>query len=117
MTLTYFEIISGEMTASKYRRKITERIKKLYLAYIGCAVGNQDKIRLHMFAVWTVLTGSISGKPILSFAVPMVWREQKDHVTNCYFCIANTQGFRHKTKKKILYPSLPSAIRPVAHFD
>ena len=47
----------------------------------------------------------------------MVWREQKDHVTDCYFCLTDTQGFRHKTRKKILYPSLPSAIRPVAHSD
>ena len=57
------------------------------------------------------------GKPTLSFAVPMVWREQKDHVTDCYFCLTDTQGFRHKTRKKILYPSLSSAIRPVAHSD
>ena len=47
----------------------------------------------------------------------MVWREQKDHVTDCYFCLTDTQGFRHKTRKKILYPSLPSAICPVAHSD
>ena len=53
----------------------------------------------------------------MSFAVPMVRGEQKHHLTNCYFCLTNTQGFRDKTKKKILYPSLPSANRPVAHSD
>ena len=53
----------------------------------------------------------------LLFAVPMVWREQKDHVTDCYFCLTDTQGFHHKTRKKILHPILPSAIRPVAHSD
>ena len=47
----------------------------------------------------------------------MVWREQKDHATDCYFCLTNTQGFYQKTRKKILYPSLPFAIRPVAHSD
>ena len=30
-----FCYICGEMTASKYRRKITDRIKKLYLAYLA----------------------------------------------------------------------------------
>ena len=116
-----FCYICGEITASKYRRKLTDRIKKLYLAYFGCAVGDQDKNWApHVCCLdccnrlnkWFA-----GGKPTLSFAVPMVWREQKDHVTDCYFCLTDTQGFRHKTRKKILYPSLPSAIRPVAHSD
>ena len=116
-----FCCICGEMTAIKCRQKITGRIKKLYLAYFGCAVGNQDKNwATHVCCLdcsnrlneWFA-----SGKPTLSFAVPMVWQEQKDHVTDCYFCLTDTQGFRHKTRKKIVYPSLPSAIRPVAHSD
>ena len=44
-------------------------------------------------------------------------REQKDHVTDCYFCITNTNEFSHKIRKNILYPSLPCAIHPVAHSD
>lgn len=47
----------------------------------------------------------------------MVWREQKDHVTDCYFCLTKTSGYTSKTKKLIKYPSLPSAIRPVPHDD
>ena len=31
--------------------------------------------------------------------------------------INNTQRFHYKTRKKISYPKLPSAIRPVAHSD
>ena len=38
-----FCYMSGGMTASKYRQKIIDHIKKLYLAYFGCAVGDQDK--------------------------------------------------------------------------
>ena len=53
----------------------------------------------------------------MPFAVPMVWREQKDHVTDCYFCLTKTSGYTSKTKKLIKYPSLPSAIRPVSHDD
>ena len=79
-----FCYICGEMTASKYRRKITDRIKKLYLAYFGCAVADQDKNwALHVCCLdcsnrlnkWFA-----GGKPTLLFAVPMVWREQKDHL-------------------------------------
>ena len=47
----------------------------------------------------------------------MIWREPKDHVTDCYLCLVNTQGFNAKNKSKIEYPNLPSAIRPVAHCD
>src|SRR6218665_4012448 len=49
----------------------------------------------------------------MPFAVPMVWREQRDHVTDCYFCLTNVSGFSSKNKKAIEYPNLSSAMRPV----
>ena len=52
----------------------------------------------------------------MGFAVSMIWREQKDHITDCYFCLTNTKGYNQRNKKKILYPNLLSAIRPVLHF-
>ena len=45
----------------------------------------------------------------------MVWREPRDHATNCYFCMVNTKGVGKKNRRKISYPSIPSAIRPVPH--
>ena len=48
-------------------------------------------------------------------AVPMVWREIKDHVTDCYFCMTNLQGINRKNKHCVQYPDIPSAIRPVPH--
>ena len=51
----------------------------------------------------------------LGFAVPMVWREQKDHTTDCYFCITKIKGYNQKIKKSIACPNLPSAICPVPH--
>ena len=47
----------------------------------------------------------------------MVWREPRDHVDDCYFCLVNIAGMSIKTKSSILYPNLPSALRPVAHCD
>ena len=116
-----FFYICGEMTASKYRRKITDRIQKLCVAFFGCAIGDQDKNWAPHVCCLNCSNRSnqwfTGGKPTLSFVVPMVWKEQKDHVTNCYFCLTDLQRFRLKTRKKILYPSLPFAIRPVAHSD
>ena len=55
-----------------------------------------------------------SGKKVdIGFAVPIIWREQRDHITDCYFCLTKTKDYNQKNRKKILYPNLPSAIRPV----
>ena len=51
----------------------------------------------------------------MPFAVPMVWKEGKDHVTDCYFCMTNLQGINHKNRHCVQYPDIPSAIRPVPH--
>ena len=51
----------------------------------------------------------------LAFDIPMVWREQKDHSTGCYFCLVKISGFNKKNQSKIEYPILLSAIRPMRH--
>ncbi|KAL4125789.1 hypothetical protein QTP88_010029 [Uroleucon formosanum] len=51
----------------------------------------------------------------MPFAIPMVWREQKNHYNDCYFCNVNVNGFSKKNKHNINYPNLDSAIRPVIH--
>jgi hypothetical protein len=51
----------------------------------------------------------------MPFAVQMVWREQKDHLTDCHFCLTKISGISLKYKHRIQYPSLPSAVRPVLH--
>ena len=53
----------------------------------------------------------------LKFGIPMVWRERKDHVTDCYFCMNNMRGFNMYKKKTWIYPNLESAIRPVLHCE
>ena len=39
-----FCYICGELTLLKYRRNLTDKIKHLYYACFGCAVGDQDKV-------------------------------------------------------------------------
>ena len=52
-----------------------------------------------------------------NFAVPMVWREPRNHADDCYFCLTNITGFNASSRKKIKYPNLRSAMRPVLHSD
>ena len=47
----------------------------------------------------------------------MVWREPKEHLTDCYFCLVNPKGIGKKNWQNLSYPSIPSAIRPVLHSD
>ena len=116
-----FCYICGEYTLKPQRRTMTALVKKAYELYFGCKIGDQDKawaphISCARCAVdlraW--LRGTRKAMP---FAVPMIWREQKDHVTDCYFCLTNVSGFSGKNKKSIEYPNLPSAMRPVPHDD
>jgi hypothetical protein len=45
----------------------------------------------------------------------MIWREPKIHSDDCYFCSCDAKGYNSNNKKVILYPNLPSAVRPFVH--
>ena len=114
-----FCYICGEVTFRKDSRSITKLIKNLYKKYFGFGLGNQEKCwaphiccKKCSNSLYQWGSGSNAGMP---FAVPMVWREQHDHHTDCYFCITNIQGFNKNNKQHIIYPNLHSAIRPVPH--
>ena len=51
----------------------------------------------------------------MPFGIPMVWREQADHTTDCYFFLTDIKGFSRKNKSKIKYPDCRSAMKPVPH--
>ena len=51
----------------------------------------------------------------MPLAVPMIWREPKNHSQDCYFCLTKTKGFSFKQRDKITYPNLDSARIPVPH--
>ena len=114
-----FCYICGELTLLKYRRNLTDKIMRLHYAYFGCAIGDQDKVWSSHYCCLDCsgkLSKWFSGKKVdMGFAVPMIWQEQRDHITDCYFCLTKTKGYNQRNRKKILYPNLPSAIRPVPH--
>ena len=47
----------------------------------------------------------------------MVWREPRDHITDCYFCLTNVKGYTGKTRNPITCPHVSSVTRPVPHTD
>nr|CAI5868801.1 unnamed protein product [Callosobruchus analis] len=103
------------------RRAITEFVKQAYLAYFGVKLGDQDKTWAPHLVCKTCteqLRQWTTGKrKCLKFGVPMVWREPKNHVDDCYFCLANINGINRNNRHQWTYPNLDSAIRPIPHSD
>ena len=61
---------------------------------------------------WTLGT-----RKSMRFGIPMIWREPRNHVDDCYFCAINVAGVNRKKRKSLNYPNLQTAIRPVPHCD
>ena len=110
-----FCYICGEVTFKSRRRSFTPLIKKCYENYFGCKVGDQDKSWAPHFCCVTCarrLAAWAKGLRCMPFALPMVWREPTDHVSDCYF---RPTSITAKFKHTVQYPNLPSAMRPVPH--
>ena len=112
-----FCYICGQVALSQ--AKITDFVKKAYEAYFQVKLGDQDKpFAPHVcckLCVENLRHWRNNKRKSMPFGVPMVWREGKDHVTDCYFCMTNVKGFNRKTKHLVQYPDVPSAIKPVPH--
>ena len=108
-------------TLPPQRRNINRFIKKIYLVYFGVPLGDQDKIwaphQVCTTCVETLRSWSQGKNAKLKFGVPMVWREPKNHVDDCYFCLVNVKGFNKKNKQHLQYPNIHSAMRPIPHSD
>ena len=114
-----FCYVCGDFTTTA-QRAITPLLRTAYFSYFGCKIGDHDKAwapHICCKACYNGLTAWFSGKKAsLSFAVPMVWREPRSHADDCYFCLTDITGF-NASSRKIIYPNLPSALRPVPHSD
>lgn len=117
-----FCYICGGFTFARHRKKISPIVKKAYKYYFGIELGDQQKDwapHICCATCYVKLLNWWKGRDNSTlFAVPMVWREQKDHITDCYFCLTDVHGFTNrKSKRHIVYPNLPSAIRPIPHSE
>lgn len=114
-----FCYICGEYTVKSQQRNISDFVKKVYFAYFQLILGDQDKAwaphKVCRRCEEDLRLWFKGKKTAFRFGIPMIWREQKSHTTDCYFCSVDVKGFNTKNKKNISYPNLDSAIRPVSH--
>lgn len=114
-----FCYICGNYVVKEQQRNISDFVEKVYFAYFGMKLGDQDKPwaphKVCSICDEELRQWSQGEKKMFRFGIPMVWREPKNHTNDCYFCFCNVQGFNFKNKKEIIYPNMPSAIRPIPH--
>lgn len=114
-----FCYICGQAILPNRKAAITSFVKKAYHAYFGIKLENQDKpFAPHICCkscVESLRDWCKKKRKSMRFAVPMVWREGKDHITDCYFCLTNLKGINRKNKQHVKYPDVPSATKPIPH--
>ena len=114
-----FCYICGLFTPQTLKKPISKNVRINYRNYFKCPLGDQDKYWAPHLACQSCvnhLNEWARGKRAsgLPFAIPMIWREPKDH-SDFYFCLCDITGITIRTRGQIKYPSLASAIRPVPH--
>lgn len=113
-----FCYICGEYTVKKFRKPITDFIKSAYFSYFNSQIEDKNKPWIPQIVCkmcYEHLRQWVSGKRSrMRFGVPMQWREPKNHFDDCYFCCVNLHGVN---VKKMIYPDLQSARRPLPHSE
>ena len=116
-----FCYVCGDFKIVAQHWTITSLLRTAYFHYFDCKIGDQDKSwapHICCKPCYNGLTAWFNGKKAaFNFAVPMFWREPQNHADDCYFCLTNITGFNASSRKKIKYPNLQSAMRPVPHSD
>lgn len=114
-----FCYICGQVVFRIHQRKLTDLLKETYELYFGIRLLHQDQpFAPHICCVTcqkNLLDWRNKKREKMPFAKPMIWRQGKDHSTDCYFCMTNLCGFNRKNKTYVRYPDVPSAIKPVPH--
>lgn len=91
-----FCYICGKLTLAHRKLPINQFVKLAYHQYFGVKLGDQEKpFAPHICCktcVESLRSWSNNKSSHLPFGIPMVWREGKDHITDCYFCMTDLRG-------------------------
>lgn len=116
-----FCYVCGCYILGKPRKIMTNALKDAYLQYFGVAVVNTDKpwvpklfcnaCRIKLYK-W-----SLGENTYFPFSVLTLWREQKNHIDDCYFCSINVISINAKKLTRYIYLDVSSVSKPVSRTD
>ena len=115
--------LRGEIKFASRKRALTPVIKGTYFLYFGCKVDDQDKSwapHVCCTSCSSKLNDWVNRKGCsMPFAMPMIWRELTNHLTDCYFCFMPPiyTGITKNKHWTVECPNTPSAIRSVPHCE
>ena len=109
-----FCYICGLFITKTQRMTISEFVKKTYLVYFGCKLGDQDKTWApHVVCKHCTETWDNGVKDKRSpYRLEYPWFGENKLIISTIVIFASPK----KIKGNIQYPNLPSAIRPVPHY-
>ena len=103
-----FCFVCGDFTTVAQRRTVTSLIRTAYFHYFDCKISDQDKSWAPHICCKPCYNGLTAWfnrkKAAFNFAVPMVWREQRNHADDCYFCLTNIVIFWPSPRPKNAIP-------------
>lgn len=114
-----FCYICGQFTPKSEKKPISPLLEKCYQHYFKMPMKNQDKSWVPSVCCskcYKYLTGWYNGTiKKMPFGVPMQWREPKNHIDDCYFCLTDVHGFSKKSKHSVKYAKVSSVSMPISH--
>jgi len=105
-----FCYVCGTFKTSHFRRTINDWTKDEYLECYNTPIKNLDKVWVPRSICNACRINFIKWKEIKTDVIiqPAVWREPKNHHSDCYFCACHVTGYNNKNKRNIVYPTVES---------
>ncbi|CAH1113218.1 unnamed protein product [Psylliodes chrysocephalus] len=113
----HFCYVCGEYVFNYCRKVISELVKNNYFEYFEILLDKNEKSWapncvckscVEYLRLWK------SGKRnAFKFETPTIWRDPRNHLEDCYFCIVNVNGLNTKNRAIWQYSSTGSVQRPV----
>ena len=118
--INLFCFLCGQFTPKKNAARISPQILNGYNSYFGIDAKKEmsKSWAPNVICATCVLylrSWLIRTKKSIPYAVPMIWRKQTNHETDCYFCQTNLTGYSIKTRQKSQFCIRKTCSRQFAH--